>query len=73
MKSLNRIFIAVVAVLLCVGCTQDGANDNASQVSNQQVSLSFFETSLQPIQEKQALTRADESGTALKNLSLIHI
>lgn len=67
MKSLNRIFIAVVAVLLCVGCTQDGANDNASQVSNQQVSLSFFETSLQPLQEKQALTRADESGTVLKN------
>lgn len=67
MKSLNRIFIAVVAVLLCVGCTQDGANDNASQVSNQQVSLSFFETSLQPLQAKQALTRADESGTALKN------
>ena len=67
MKSLNRIFIAVVAVLLCVGCTQDGISDNASQVSNQQVSLSFFETSLQPIQEKQALTRVDESGTALKN------
>lgn len=75
MKSLNRIFIAVVAVLLCVGCTQDGTSDNASQVSNQQVSLSFFETSLQPLQEKRSLTRADDSGsgTALTNTAFTYL
>ena len=72
-KSVNLVLAFVL--LLLVGCTGNEAMDSSSQVSNQQVTLSFFEASIRPMQSPQkVLSRAgDEGSKALKDCSFTYL
>ena len=59
-----------IALLVSAGCTtENGDGNESSHVANQQVSLSFYQVTMQSLENSQAKTRADESSTstALKN------
>ena len=67
--SINSLFMAI-ALLVSAGCTtENGDGNESSHVANQQVSLSFYQVTMQSLENSQAKTRADESSTstALKN------
>ena len=67
--TINSLFMAI-ALLVSAGCTtENGDGNESSHVANQQVSLSFYQVTMQSLENSQAKTRADESstGTALKN------
>ena len=66
---INSLFMAI-ALLVSAGCTtENGDGNESSHVANQQVSLSFYQVTMQSLENSQAKTRADESstGTALKD------
>lgn len=68
-KPFTSLFMAI-ALLVSVGCTtENGDGNESSHVANQQVSLSFYQVTMQSLENSQAKTRADESSTstALKN------
>ena len=67
--SITSLFMAI-ALLVSAGCTtENGDGNESSHVANQQVSLSFYQVTMQSLENSQAKTRADESSTstALKN------
>ena len=67
--TINSLFMAI-ALLVSASCTtENGDGNESSHVANQQVSLSFYQVTMQSLENSQAKTRADESstGTALKN------
>ena len=68
-KPFTSLFMAI-ALLVSAGCTtENGDGNESSHVANQQVSLSFYQVTMQSLENSQAKTRADESSTstALKN------
>ena len=71
----TKSLILAFVLLLLVGCTSNEAMDSPSQVSNQQVTLSFFEASIQPMQTPQKVrSRAgDEGNKALKDCAFTYL
>ena len=68
-KPFTSLFMAI-ALFVSAGCTtENGDGNESSHVANQQVSLSFYQVTMQSLENSQAKTRADESSTstALKN------
>lgn len=62
--TINSLFMAI-ALLVSAGCTTENGDDNeSSHVANQQVSLSFYQVTMQSLENSQAKTRADESSTS---------
>lgn len=62
--TINSLFMAV-ALLVSAGCTtENGDGNESSHVANQQVSLSFYQVTMQSLENSQAKTRADESSTS---------
>ena len=62
--SITSLFMAI-ALLVSAGCTTENGDDNeSSHVANQQVSLSFYQVTMQSLENSQAKTRADESSTS---------
>ena len=72
-KTVNLVLAFVL--LLLVGCTGNEAMNSPSQVSNQQVTLSFFESSIRPMQSPQKVqSRAGDNGSkALKDCSFTYL
>ena len=70
MKKPFTSLLMAIALLVSAGCTtENGDGKESSHVANQQVSLSFYQVTMQSLEKSQAKTRADESSTstALKN------
>lgn len=63
-KPFTSLFMAI-ALLVSAGCTtENGDGNESSHVANQQVSLSFYQVTMQSLENSQAKTRADESSTS---------
>ena len=63
-KAFNGLMMVIV-LLLSAGCsTENGDGNESSHVANQQVNLSFYQMVIQPLEDAQAKTRADEGSTA---------
>lgn len=65
---------AIVTILLCGSCSSEAVS--TSQVENQDLTLSFFESSIQPLNAKRkAASRADDANTskALKDCDFVDL
>lgn len=52
--TINSLFMAI-ALLVSAGCTTENGDDNeSSHVANQQVSLSFYQVTMQSLENSQA-------------------